>query len=42
MNKIKLALTVIVMGFLGLQYSFIAQAQNISKNLICNNTKKQK
>lgn len=37
----KLALTVIILGFLGLQYSFIAQAQNISKNQTNDDTKKQ-
>jgi len=37
----KFALTVIVLVFLVLQYSFIAQAQNISKNQTNKNTKKE-
>jgi len=40
MNNIKLGLTAIIVLFLGLQYSFIAQAQNISRNQTNNDTKK--
>ena len=39
MNKIKLAIKLIVLGFLGLQYTFISQAQDMPKNQIKNNTK---
>ncbi len=41
MKKIKFALTVIVFVFFGLQYSFIAQAQNTSDNQINKITKKE-
>ena len=41
MYKLKLALTAILLGFLGLQYSFTAQSQNISKNKASIDIKKQ-
>ena len=41
MYNLKLAPTVIILGFFGLQYSFTAQAQNISKNHATNDIKKQ-
>jgi len=41
MNKIKLTKTLIVLGFLGWHYTFVAQAQDMSKNQTKNNTKTQ-
>jgi superoxide dismutase, Fe-Mn family len=41
MYKLKLAITVILLGFLGLQYSFTAQSQDVSKKQANNDIKKQ-
>ena len=41
MNKNKLALKIIVFGFMTLQYSFIAKSQDTTKYLAKNDTKNQ-
>ena len=40
MSKMKLVVTLIIFGFLGLQYNFIAQAQESLKDQMKNNQNK--